>query len=220
MNVIITGANRGLGLALTKKALKEKNKVLAIYRSHSEDLDLLFSEYPDLLILCQQDLKSASFDKIIKSAHALTHIDLLFNNAGILKESLVVAAFQESFLVNAVAPFLLARELVPFFKKSPSPKVISLTSQMGSISDNSSGGYHPYRSSKAALNMLMKGFSIDHPDILSVMIHPGWVQTAMGGAGALISASHSAKNIWELVQQLGLEQTGKFYDYRGHEIGW
>lgn len=97
---------------------------------------------------------------------------------------------------------------------------MNITSKMGSIADNASGGYYAYRASKTALNMINKSLSVDQPWLTSVVVHPGWVQTDMGGAQAPLPVTESAKGIWALALELRPEDSGRFLDYRGTEIPW
>src|SRR5262249_2933625 len=123
-------------------------------------------------------------------------------------------------LVNSVVPFEMTQALLPYLKKSKQPKVIHITSLMGSIEDNSSGGYYAYRASKAALNMINKSLTRDHSWLTSVVMHPGWVQTDMGGPQAPTSTRDSAQGIWQVINGLGSEKSGHFYDFKGKELPW
>ena len=100
------------------------------------------------------------------------------------------------------------------------PIVATLTSKMGSIADNRSGGYYAYRVSKSAVNMLMKSFANDHPKIRTVLLHPGWVRTDMGGPNATVSVEASVDGLVSVITNLKPEQSGGFFDYKGAEIPW
>ena len=152
-------------------------------------------------------------------------VDLLINNAGILKsdgpfERLDFESVLESFKVNTLGPMRLAKALLPLLSQSPKPIIVNITSQMGSIDDNKSGGYYSYRISKTALNMFNKSFSLDHPQITSVVVHPGWVQTRMGGAGATITPEVSVRGLFNLVKNLDRKSSGRFFNHRGEELPW
>ena len=170
--------------------------------------------------------KSSDLKSLDKEFNQIDQIDVLINNAGVLHdrelsfdqttEDILLQTFQVNlFGVHAVTQIAKKRLL-----KSSNPKVFSLSSVMGSITENASGRYYAYRSSKAALNAWNKSFSVDHPKITSIVIHPGWVATEMGGAQAPTSPKDSAAGILTLVQKLGLESTGKFFDYTGREVPW
>ena len=91
---------------------------------------------------------------------------------------------------------------------------------MGSIDDNSSGGYYAYRSSKAALNMLNKSLAMDNPWLTTIVVHPGWVKTDMGGSQAPLTVEESTEGIWKLIKSKGPADSGKFFDYRGQILKW
>jgi NAD(P)-dependent dehydrogenase (short-subunit alcohol dehydrogenase family) len=110
--------------------------------------------------------------------------------------------------------------LMPLLRKSKKPIVANMSSMMGSIADNSSGGYYSYRISKTALNMFTKTLSIEQRQWVVVSLHPGWVKTAMGGAEAPLSPQESGQKLFKLIMDLQLEQSGRFYDYSGRELPW
>lgn len=223
MKVLITGCSRGIGLELCAQALAGKNDVLAVARNPDSAKELLSlkKKYPDHLQTFTADVTNPEAPSMI--ANRLKNwgaLDLLINNAGVFCKDAKFEDFEESFRVNTIAPFLLTEALLPLLKKSNAPKAIAITSRMGSIADNTSGSYYAYRSSKAALNMINKSLSIDHPWLTAVVIHPGWVQTDMGGAGATLSVNDSARGIWSVIQDLSKESSGSFFDYSGKELPW
>jgi NAD(P)-dependent dehydrogenase (short-subunit alcohol dehydrogenase family) len=223
MKVIVTGASRGIGLELTRIALRQGHEVLAVARNPeaSTALGELAGEFRAQLRVHPADLRDAGAAASISAAtQDWLLIDLLFNNAGILLEGDTRADFLESFLVNAVAPFEVVRSVLPRLKLSANPRVVNLTSRMGSISDNSSGGHYSYRASKAALNMINRSLARDHSWLSTIVVHPGWAKTRMGGEGALVEATESASGIWRLAQGLTREQSGRFYDYLGRDLPW
>ena len=159
-------------------------------------------------------------EQILRAAKDWDHVDVLINNAGIMTEGETMDDFLTSFQINSVAPFLITKALLPLLKKSKSPKVVNITSLMGSIADNGSGGYYAYRASKAALNMINKSLADDFRWLTTVVVHPGWVKTAMGGPNALVETLESASGIWTVIDGLTLDQSGHFYDYLGKELPW
>lgn len=223
MNILITGISRGIGLGLARKVLDEGHQVLGIARNPdtSSELRQLQSEYPQKLQVLALDLRSDNAASQIQTAlKNVTHIDILINNAGILDESTSKQSFLESFEVNTYVPFMTTEALLPWLKKSSHPLALHISSTMGSISDNSSGGYYAYRSSKSALNMINKSLSVDHHWLTTVVIHPGWVQTRMGGPAATTPVEESVLGIWKVVKGLKHTDTGLFFDYRGNMLPW
>jgi len=126
----------------------------------------------------------------------------------------------QSYQINTIAPFLMTKELLPLLKKSKAAKAVHVTSKMGSIDDNTSGGYYGYRSSKSALNMINKSLSIDNPWLSTIVIHPGWVKTDMGGSGAAVEVADSASGIWKVINNLTTKDSGQFFDFTGKKINW
>lgn len=223
MKIVITGTSRGIGLELTAQALKAEHQVIAVARTpeKSPALQALQKAHPDQLKVIAADVTdSAGQARIQDAAAAWGAIDVLVNNAGVYQKGQSEKDFLESFRVNSIAPFLLTEKLLPLLKKGREPKLVSLTSKMGSIADNSSGGSYAYRASKAALNAIHKSLCLDQPWLASVVVHPGWVQTDMGGSGATVSIPESAAGIWKLVDELKPATSGRFLDYRGEEIPW
>lgn len=223
MKVIITGTSRGIGLELARIALRQGHELLAVARdpAASTALSTLCGEYGAQARLLAADLRDPGTAEAISAATKhWVGLDLLFNSAGILREPATREDFTESFLVNAVAPFEVTHKLLPRLKLSTNPRVVNLGSRMGSISDNTSGGHYPYRASKAALNMVNRSLSLDHSWLTSIVVHPGWVRTRMGGEAAPVTPAESASGIWRLAQGLSREHSGRFYDYQGREIPW
>jgi NAD(P)-dependent dehydrogenase (short-subunit alcohol dehydrogenase family) len=154
---------------------------------------------------------------------------VLINNAGIYpggnKEnfgSIDYEAWGKAFQVNTMAPLKMAESFVENVAKSSEKKIVNITSKMGSIDDNTSGGYYLYRSSKTALNMVIKSLSQDLAPrgITAVVLHPGWVQTDMGGSNAPTPPERSVAGMRRVIEGLSLKDSGKFYDFNGQEILW
>lgn len=221
MKIAITGTSRGIGLELTRQALQRGDTVIAIARKpeSSKGLVELKSEFSEKLQLLAVDV--AAEDAPQKIAEVVgKDLDLLINNAGIFLDGESASDFMQSFQVNSVAPFLLTKALLPALQNSSQPKVIQITSKMGSIDDNDSGGYYAYRASKTALNMINKSLSADNPWLTTIVIHPGWVKTDMGGQSAPTLPERSAKGIWDVALNLKSAQTGMFFEFTGKEIAW
>ncbi len=223
MNCIVTGASRGIGLELTKFALNQGHQVLAVVRSlaSSPELQQLKSQYTLHLEICEADVTGP--ETPAKIASAVKHwpsVDLLINNAGIFEKEKTRAAMLSSFETNAIAPLFIAEAMLPLLQQAPAPKLVNITSKMGSIEDNTTGGYYSYRASKVALNMLNRSLALDNPWLISIVIHPGWVQTDMGGKAAPTSPKESAQGIWGVTEKLKSTDSGEFFDFKGEALPW
>lgn len=190
--VLITGANRGLGLEFTKQYANDGWNVLACCRHPQSAMALqaIAAAHDNVKI---HALDVGDFAQIDALALQLKHesIDLLLNNAGVYPASSFgdtnYDEWAGGFKINSMAPLKMAEAFVQHISRSQLKKIATLSSKMGSIDDNTSGENYSYRASKAAVNMVMKSLSIDlSPYGISVVtLHPGWVQTDMGGSNAL-----------------------------------
>lgn len=225
--VLITGANRGIGLEFVKQYAADGWRVLACCRNPqtATALKAIANANPQVRL---EALDVADFNQIDALALALKGevIDVLINNAGVYPHSTFGDTNYEEwatgFKVNSMAPLKMAEAFVQHLTKSQLKKMATLTSKMGSIEDNTSGESYSYRSSKTAVNMVMKSLSIDlKPYGISVVtLHPGWVQTDMGGSNALINAHTSVMGLRLVIEQLSLNNTGQFKAFDGKEIAW
>jgi NAD(P)-dependent dehydrogenase (short-subunit alcohol dehydrogenase family) len=223
MNVIITGASRGIGLKLTKLALEHGDQVLAVARKPAESpglAELLKKHAKNLEVLAADLTDPETPQKISATVTAWPQVDVLINNAGVYRKGETLDDFLNSFHVNSVAPFLLCKALLPKLRKAGAAKVAHVTSLMGSIADNSSGGSYAYRSSKTALNMINKCLAVENEWLTTIVVHPGWVKTDMGGSGAPVEPEESASGIWKVVHGLKKSDTGSFFDFRGKSLPW
>lgn len=226
-HILITGANRGLGLEFAKQYAQDGWQVIACCRApqHATALQALAKAHSNIQVFA---LDVADFAQIDALAQQLkdSKIDVLINNAGIYPDSSTDLVntddWLDAFTVNSISPYKIANAFKPHIAKSNLKKMATLTSKMGSIDDNSSGGSYIYRSSKAAANMVMKSLSIDlQPLGISVVtLHPGWVQTDMGGDNALINAKTSVTGMRRVIDHLNLATTGRFIAYDGQLIPW
>lgn len=225
--VLITGASRGLGLEFTKQYAADGWQVLACCRDmkSAEALKSLASLYENIQIY---RLDVSDFNSITSLATQLKEhaIDLLINNAGVYPDSRLGDTSEidwlEAFKINTIAPMKMAEAFNPHIAKSQLKKLVTLSSKMGSVDDNSGGGSYIYRSSKCAVNMVMKSLSIDlkKSGITVLTLHPGWVQTDMGGPNGLIDAPTSVTGMRHVIDDLTLSNTGKFIAFDGKPVPW
>lgn len=231
MRVALTGANRGIGLEFATQLVARGAQLEACARSLdiAHALTALARAHPDRVRLHPLDVASdkalEGFGRAINEAP----LDLLINNAGVIGreggiDQIDLGDVRQTFETNALGPLRVTLACLPALRRSTAKgggKAVHLTSKMGSIGDNASGGYYAYRMSKAALNMMSKSLAIDlRGEVLSVVLHPGWVQTDMGGANATVTPEASVKGMLELIDRLQPGDSGKFFDYRGREIPW
>jgi NAD(P)-dependent dehydrogenase (short-subunit alcohol dehydrogenase family) len=224
--VLITGTNKGLGLEFVKQFAIEGYQVIACTRkiNKKDELHQLQEKFKTISI-CKLDIANFSsidqFAKLFKKP-----IDILINNAGVYPDSSIdhvdYKAWLDAFKINTLAAFKMTKAFLPHLKKGRLKKIASLTSKMGSIDDNSGGGEYIYRSSKTALNMVMKSLSIDlKPFDLSVItLHPGWVRTDMGGPNGLIDVDESVAGMKRQIDKLTIRTSGQFIAYDGKKIPW
>lgn len=226
--MLITGANRGIGLALTKQYLKLGWQVQACCRCPAEAVQLNELGPQNLLDIYALDVCDSEQLKKLSMALSEKSIDVLFSNAGVYGPKgsrfgdTPVEDWLDVFKVNSIAPLKLAEAFVEQVSMSEHKTMAVVSSLMGSMSDNGYGNAYIYRSSKAAVNSVVKSLSIDLAGrgVKAVTLHPGWVKTDMGGDGALISSKESAAGLVEVVNQLTVEQSGQFYNYRGEKLDW
>ena len=224
--VLITGANRGLGLEFVKQYAIDNYEVIACARklNKKDSLHKLQASYKNISIFALDIQNFTSIDQLAKTLKK--PIDILINNAGVYPDSSIdhidYDAWLDAFKINTLAAFKMTKAFLPHLKKGDLKKVASLTSKMGSIDDNSGGGEYLYRSSKTALNMVMKSLSIDLKpyDLSLITLHPGWVRTDMGGPNGLIDADESVAGMKRQIDKLSVKTTGQFIAYDGKKIPW
>ena len=224
--VLITGANRGLGLEFCRQYAAEGWQVLACCRNPETASKLTGIPHVRVFPLDVSDF--AQIDTLAAQLQD-TAIDVLINNAGIYGDSsrggfgqLDYAAWTQTLTINTQAPVKMAEAFLPHLQRGDKKMLVSITSQMGSIADNGSGGSILYRTSKAALNAAMKSLAIDLEDqgIGVLVLHPGWVKTDMGGPNALIDARQSVAGMRQVIAQFTLAQNGSFLKYDGSSLPW
>jgi len=229
--ILITGANRGIGLEFVKQYAADGWRVLACCRSleSAAELDTLAQQSNDLIIVHQLDISDFSQIERLSLELVGQELDVLLNNAGIYPDAGSGAfgatnyeAWMHAFQVNTMAPLKMAETFAGNVARGQQKKIINITSKMGSIADNSGGGAYIYRSSKTALNMVTKSLAVDLAPrgIIAAVLHPGWVQTDMGGPNALITTQQSVTGMRQVIARLNTKDSGKFYGYDGQEIPW
>ncbi|MEL6605651.1 MAG: SDR family oxidoreductase [Cyanobacteria bacterium J06614_10] len=217
---LVTGANRGIGFEYCKQLKGRGDEVIAVCRQRSPELD-------ELSVRVESDIDVADDDAIatLKTSLADQTIDVLINNAGIYRQSalgeLNVEGIREQFEVNAIAPLKFTQAMLPNLANPG--KVAIMTSRMGSIEDNTSGGTYGYRMSKAAVSMAGKSLSHDlKPKGIAVAIlHPGLVSTGMTNFNPNgISPEESVKGLLAVIDGLTIENTGTFWHSNGQVLPW
>lgn len=221
--VLITGANRGIGLEFARQYDEKGWTVIGTAR-RPQEASKLRSYGVRVEQLDVTDPQSVA--ALAKKLEGVP-IDLLINNAGILrgrKETLNTLDFKEmdaSFAVNATGPMRVLQALLPNLRQGKQKKVVNITSQLGSI-ENNTGGMYSYRASKAALNQLNKTMSVDlaRDGFVCIVMHPGWVRTDMGGPMGAYSPEQSVRSMIGVIERLDQASNGSFLDLNGNKIPW
>jgi NAD(P)-dependent dehydrogenase (short-subunit alcohol dehydrogenase family) len=217
--VVITGANRGIGLEFVKQYLAKGDKVIALCRNTSDELS-----QSDAKVIDKVDVGNPEcLQKVLPTISDLK-IDLLINNAGVLADEslqdMSAATIEYQFRVNSMGPVLVTQMLQKQLVKGA--KVALITSRMGSLTDNTSGGRYGYRMSKAALNIA--GVSLAHDlkphEVAVALLHPGYVQTEMVNNNGDISASVAVERLMQRIEELNLNNTGTFWHSNGEVLPW
>ena len=215
-HVLITGANRGLGLEFVRQYKEAGWDIVATARDSSPELDALGVRV--------EKLEMSDLDAVADFGKRLDRLDLLIANAGTygpreVRSADAARGWAETFVVNTIAPFLLAESVLPAVKAAAG-KLIAISTKMGSIEDNTSGGFIAYRSSKSALNSAWRSLAIDNPGVTCAVLHPGWVQTRMGGSSAPLEPQKSIAGMRKVIEGLGPDRSGRFFAYDGAEVPW
>jgi NAD(P)-dependent dehydrogenase (short-subunit alcohol dehydrogenase family) len=224
--VLITGANRGLGLEFARQYAADGWRVIATSRD-PDKADALKALGPRVAVH-RLDVADLAATAALGRTLAAETIDVVIANAGISVARDMTAAtvaagvetWEWTFRVNAVAPLALAGAFHAQVARSEQRKMIAITSRLGSMGANSDGGLYTYRSSKAALNAVWRSFALDHPDVIAALLHPGWVRTDMGGRSALLDPEQSIAGLRRVIANLSKADSGRFYNYDGSPIPW
>jgi NAD(P)-dependent dehydrogenase (short-subunit alcohol dehydrogenase family) len=222
-SIFITGANRGLGFEFARQHAVDGWEVVATCR-RPEDVAQLTDLGVEVVALDVTDFPAVSSLAARLGGRAF---DVLLNNAGVYGEhqefgKLDPAEWERVLRVNVIGPLKVAEAFLPHLAAGDRKVMAFLTSRMGSIGDNNAGGSYIYRSSKAALNAAVKSLAIDlRPrGIAAVVLHPGWVRTDMGGAGAPLEPTESVAGLRRVISAVRLADSGSFLDYTGASLPW
>jgi NAD(P)-dependent dehydrogenase (short-subunit alcohol dehydrogenase family) len=216
--ILITGANRGIGLELCRQLADRGDEVIAVCRVASKQLSAL-----NLRVIEGVDVSATESVRGLQNQAGIDGLDWLINNAGILSveslESLDFEAMERQFRVNALGPLRVTAALLP--KLGPGSKVGIITSRMGSVEDNTSGGYYGYRMSKAAVNMAGMSLARDLEErcIAVALLHPGMVATDMTG-GRGVTPEQSAGGLIKRMDALAMTDSGSFWHAEGERLPW
>ncbi|MBB3064375.1 MULTISPECIES: SDR family oxidoreductase [Limibacillus] len=223
--LLITGANRGIGLEFVRSYAESGWCVHACCRHPDKAKEL--KEIPGDVNVHRVDVTDEL--QVANVARSLRDqpIDLLINNAGIYGPRTGFGeqdyqAWSEVLQVNVIGLMRTVERFVEHVSQSELKRIVNISSQLGSIARNRSGAAYPYRTSKAAVNMITKGLSedLEEKGIVVISVHPGWVQTDMGGVKAEITAEESVAGLRAIIDNLTPEQSGHFYSYDGTEMPW
>ncbi len=228
---LVTGANRGLGLAFVTELLERDARVLACCRDPAEAgvLDALKAAHGNRLAVHALDVTDTEAIAALPRVAAghLQRLDLLINNAGVLVSgerfgNVRAESLAESFAVNASAPLLITQALAPLLALGNKPRVLCISTQLASIAQSTRFRTISYVMSKAALNMAVRRLAaeLSPRGILVLVVHPGWVKTSMGGSGATLAPADSAHAVLGLVERATVADAGRFLAYDGAELPW
>ncbi len=219
-NVLVTGANRGIGWELCRQLHERGDHVVAACRETSPELEKLGVRIEDGVDVTSD----ASVRRLQERLNGTLQLDVLINNAGILADEelpdLDFESIRRQFDVNAIGPLRVTQALLPRLPRGG--KVVIITSRMGSLADNTSGGYYGYRMSKAAVNMASVSLARDlkHRGIAVQALHPGYVRTRMTDYAGNLEPADSASNLLARIDELTIEATGTFRHCNGEWLAW
>ncbi len=228
--ILVTGANRGLGLEFARQYAADGWRVLAACRTPeaAAQLQQLAAASGGRILVLGMDVTDSASVKAAAITLGGEAIDLLLNNAGVRGPkpehfgSLDYAAWTKVLDANTFGPVRVIEAFLENVARSERKQIVTITSGMGSIGDNSSGGSYAYRSSKAAVNMVMKSLATDLAPrgITCVVLNPGWVRTDMGGPGGGFSPEESIRAMRSVIASLTPKDTGLFLNHNGKEFPW
>ncbi len=224
--ILVTGANRGIGLALAEELVRRGDRVIATVRDPFRLPDFLRTAPKEQMAVIGMEVTDDR--AVARAADSLKEpLDAIVNNAGIhgtrggSVADADLAEMAQVLAVNTIAPLRVARAFLPQLKRSKQPRIMTISSQMGALSGSSTGSL-AYRTSKAAVNKAMQCLATDlrADGIAVVVVHPGWVRTDMGGGAADLSPEESAAGIADLLARIGPQDTGQFFRWNGTVHPW
>lgn len=231
MNVLITGANRGLGLEFVKQLATSGTQIFAACRAPSKanQLKQVQEQYPERVSIINLDVTDSTS---VSQSHKLirtktNNLDLLINNAGIAVEDKGLGTFDASIMksilnVNTIAPLLIIQQYIDLLKRGKQPKIVNISSGLGSLARANSCRMSIYSLSKAALNMgtIHLAHELKYDGIVVIALTPGWVKTDMGGENADITPQESIAGMLRVIESLSLSDSGSYYDHTGEIVPW
>ena len=226
---LITGANRGIGLAFAQSYAKDGWRVVATCRTpaKAKELDKLAAGSGGRVSVHALDVADGKAIAALGKTLRAESIDVLLNNAGVYDPSPSFGhtdydAWEQVFRVNTMAALRMAEVFVEQVARSDKKLMVGISSGMGSITDNGSGGSYAYRTSKSALQMVMRSLAMDlgGRGIIAVAMNPGWVRTDMGGPGGSLTPEESARRMRAVFDMLTPNDSGKFWHHPGKEFPW
>jgi NAD(P)-dependent dehydrogenase (short-subunit alcohol dehydrogenase family) len=228
MRTLVTGANRGIGLGLARQLLSRGDTVDATVRDPDAAAQLRALAPATRLRIHTCDVGDAKSVEALGRALGDAALDAVINNAGVWggeHQSLADLDVEEAlrtYEVNALGPLRVVRAVLPHLRRGTGKKILNMTSGMGSIDDNTSGGRYGYRMAKAALNMATRSLAVDlrGDQIACAVINPGWVQTDMGGERATTSVDDSVRGILAQLDKLSMANSGSFLNWKGGTYAW
>lgn len=229
-SVLITGCSRGIGLQMVKQAVKNGWRVYACCRhpSQADELVKVASLTPGQVSVHVLDIADVAQIQALAYELRNSSIDWLINNAGVYGSknhqfgNTDEADWLKTFQINTIGPMKVSEAFIPHLEAGADKKIATLSSKMASMEDNGSGGSYIYRSSKAALNAVIKSMAIDlkPKNITALVLHPGWVRTDMGGPNGEIDTHESVVRLFDIIENASVMDSGKFYDIDGTIIPW
>tara|TARA_Y100000994_G_scaffold175776_1_gene145043 strand:- start:97 stop:807 length:711 start_codon:yes stop_codon:yes gene_type:complete len=233
--ILITGANRGIGLEYVRQYQAQGAVIHACCRNPEEasDLQNIALNSKGNISIHRMEVTNSEQINTLASTLKDVAIDLLINNAGILGTvidkpepgafgSVNYDVWEEVMRVNVLGPFRVCEAFVNHVAASDQKLMVFISTHMSSITELQDAGYYPYRSSKAALNLLVKGLSLDlsNSDIRTLAMHPGWVKTDMGSQAAAVETNNSVSGMLKVIMDYDAPRTGEFINYDNTPIQW
>lgn len=222
--VLITGAGRGIGLEFARQYLAAGWQVIAMLRAESTALSAL-ADTGSLELVIGSLTDDANLDRSAAAVAGHT-IDVLIHNAGAMNDlgfgHFDRGSWHDVFDINVFTPLALSERLVDNVARADHGRIVTVSSILGSMESNTSGGLYAYRASKSAVNSVMRSMALDlrGRGVTCAALHPGWVQTDMGGSDATLTPAESVKGLREVIDTLDADQAGRLIDWRGRTLPW